>query len=478
MAHRGMPFRTLVPARLDRLPWSPFHWKVVIALGITWVIDGLEVTLTGAISGVLRSEATLHFTSGEIGQIASFYVIGAVAGALLFGHLTDLMGRKKLFFITLAVYLSGTFLTAFSWDLWSFIAFRLITGAGIGGEYSAINSAVDELIPARVRGQIDLIVNGSYWLGAAVGALGTLVLLDPHVFPVDIGWRVGFGIGACIGLFILFYRKSIPESPRWLMTHGREEEAEEVVKAIEAEIEERTGKPLPLPVVEIAIHPGREVNLRTVAKAVFGRYRRRSVLCLALMISQSFLYNAIFFTYSLVLITFYRVPESETGLYLLPFAISNFLGPLLLGRLFDTVGRRQLISATYLLSALLLLLTGWLFVNRMLSAVGQTVFWSFIFFFASCAASSAYLTVSEIFPLEIRALSIALFFSIGSAAGGVAAPWLFGVLIGTASRLNVAYGYMAASALMIAAAIIEAIYGVKAERVPLERVAEPLSTEA
>jgi MFS family permease len=374
--------------------------------------------------------------------------------------------------------LSGTFLTAFSWDLWSFIAFRLITGAGIGGEYSAINSAVDELIPARVRGQIDLIVNGSYWLGAAVGALGTLVLLDPHVFPVDIGWRVGFGIGACIGLFILFYRKSIPESPRWLMTHGREEEAEEVVKAIEAEIEERTGKPLPLPVVEIAIHPGREVNLRTVAKAVFGRYRRRSVLCLALMISQSFLYNAIFFTYSLVLITFYRVPESETGLYLLPFAISNFLGPLLLGRLFDTVGRRQLISATYLLSALLLLLTGWLFVNRMLSAVGQTVFWSFIFFFASCAASSAYLTVSEIFPLEIRALSIALFFSIGSAAGGVAAPWLFGVLIGTASRLNVAYGYMAASALMIAAAIIEAIYGVKAERVPLERVAEPLSTEA
>jgi len=473
-----MPFRTLVPARLDRLPWSPFHWKVVIALGITWVIDGLEVTLTGAISGVLRSEATLHFTSGEIGQIASFYVIGAVAGALLFGHLTDLMGRKKLFFITLAVYLSGTFLTAFSWDLWSFIAFRLITGAGIGGEYSAINSAVDELIPARVRGQIDLIVNGSYWLGAAVGALGTLVLLDPHVFPVDIGWRVGFGIGACIGLFILFYRKSIPESPRWLMTHGREEEAEEVVKAIEAEIEERTGKPLPLPVVEIAIHPGREVNLRTVAKAVFGRYRRRSVLCLALMISQSFLYNAIFFTYSLVLITFYRVPESETGLYLLPFAISNFLGPLLLGRLFDTVGRRQLISATYLLSALLPLLTGWLFVNRMLSAVGQTVFWSFIFFFASCAASSAYLTVSEIFPLEIRALSIALFFSIGSAAGGVAAPWLFGVLIGTASRLNVAYGYMAASALMIAAAIIEAIYGVKAERVPLERVAEPLSTEA
>ncbi len=257
MSDQAMPFRTLVPARLDRLPWSSFHWKVVIALGITWVIDGLEVTLTGAISGVLRDKATLDFTSGEIGQIASFYVIGAVAGALFFGHLTDLMGRKKLFFVTLAVYLSGTLMTAFSWDLWSFIAFRLITGAGIGGEYAAINSAIDELIPARVRGQVDLIVNGSYWLGAAVGAMGTLVLLDARIFPVDIGWRLGFGIGSLLGLIILFYRRDIPESPRWLMTHGRQREADEVVKAIETEIESRTGKPLDRPGAEIAIHPGR-----------------------------------------------------------------------------------------------------------------------------------------------------------------------------------------------------------------------------
>lgn len=479
MADQAKPsFRTSVPARLDRLPWSPFHWKVIIALGITWVIDGLEVTLMGAISGVLHDPATLHFTPAEIGQTASFYVVGAVIGALVFGHLTDLMGRKKLFFATLAVYLGGTFLTAFSWNLWSFVVFRFITGSGIGGEYSAVNSAVDELIPARVRGQTDLIVNGSYWLGAAVGATGTLLLLDPKIFPVDIGWRFGFGIGAALGLIILFYRRSIPESPRWLMTHGREAEAEEVVKGIEEEIERETGKRLGRPEEEIVIYPGKKVNLKTVAKAMFVRYRRRSVLGFALMISQSFLYNAIFFTYALVLVTFYGAPESKTGIYLLPFAISNFLGPLILGRLFDTIGRRQLIAGTYALSALLLLATGWLFVNDLLSAVGQTILWALIFFFASCAASSAYLTVSEIFPLEIRALAIALFFSIGSAVGGAAAPWLFGALIGTGSRINVAYGYIGASALMLAAAAIEAAYGVKAERAPLEQVADPLSVEA
>ena len=278
MSDEATPFRTLVPARLDRLPWSPFHWKVVIALGITWLIDGLEVTLIGSISGVLHDRATLHFTASELGEIGSFYLIGAVTGALVFGHLTDLMGRKKLFFVTLAVYLSGTLLTAFSWNLWSFVVFRLITGAGIGGEYSAVNSAVDELIPARVRGRVDLIVNGSFWLGAAAGAAGTLILLDHRIFPVDIGWRLGFGIGSLLGLIILFYRTSIPESPRWLMTHGREHEAETVVRAIETEIEKETGKPLEPPGEGIVIHPGRSVSLRRVAKAMFVQYRRRSIL--------------------------------------------------------------------------------------------------------------------------------------------------------------------------------------------------------
>jgi MFS family permease len=478
MPDQATPFRTLVPARLDRLPWSPFHWKVVVALGITWLIDGLEVTIIGSISGVLHNKATLGFTAGELGQIGSFYLIGAVIGALLFGHLTDLMGRKKLFFVTLAVYLSGTLLTAFSWDLWSFIVFRFVTGAGIGGEYAAVNSAVDELIPARVRGRIDLIVNGSFWLGAAAGAAGTLLLLDPRIFPVNVGWRLGFGIGSVLGLIILFYRRYIPESPRWLMTHEREREAEEVVGAIEREIEEKTGRKLEQPRGEIVIHPGRTVNLRTVAKAMFVQYRRRSILGFSLMVSQAFLYNAIFYTYPLVLIIFYRTPESHTGLYLLPFAISNFLGPLVLGRFFDTVGRRQLISGTYGLSALILLAASWLFVREAVSAVGQTVLWTLIFFFASCAASSAYLTVSEIFPLEIRALAIALFYSIGTGVGGVGAPWLFGTLVGTGSRVSVVYGYVAASLLMIAAAVVEAVYGVKAERASLESIAEPLSSEA
>ncbi len=470
-------FRTSVPARLDRLPWSMFHWKVVIALGVTWIIDGLEVTLTGTISGVLQNPATLHLTAGEIGMIASFYLAGAVLGALFFGHLTDLLGRKKLFFATLAVYLSGTLLTAFSWDLWSFIAFRFITGSGIGGEYAAINSAVDELIPARVRGRVDLIINGSYWLGAAAGAMGTLVLLDVRIFPLDMGWRLGFGIGALLGLIILFYRRSIPESPRWLMTHGKPLQAESIVAGIETQIEKEKGLHLEQVDEAITVYPDRKVTFGSVARAMFVQYRRRSVLGFALMVAQAFLYNAIFFTYALVLVTFYQVPDAHTGLYLLPFAVSNFLGPLLLGPLFDTVGRRQLISTTYALSALLLLATGWLFAAGMLSAASQTVLWTLIFFFASCAASSAYLTVSEIFPLEVRAIAIALFYAIGTAVGGTLAPWLFGVLIGTGSRVNVAYGYMAAAGLMIAAAVIEAVYGVKAERAPLERIARPLSAE-
>jgi MFS family permease len=470
-------YESSIPARMDRLPWSRFHWTVVFALGITWILDGLEVTIKGAISGVLQESATLHFTSAKIGLIASFYLTGAVLGSLFFGYLTDLLGRKKLFFVTLVVYLSGAFLTAFSWNLWSFCLFRFVTGAGIGGEYAAINSAIDELIPARLRGRVDLIINGSYWIGAAIGSLSTIVLLDPKIFPVDFGWRLGFGIGAVFGLFILFLRKRVPESPRWLATHGYLHQAEKTVKNIERQIEDQTGKKLEMPKDYITIHPRKHFGFGIIARTMFKTYWRRSLLGLSLMASQAFLYNAIFFTYSLILIRFYNILPSKTGLYLLPFALGNFLGPLVLGRFFDTIGRRQMISSTYALSAVILIITGYLFTQGSLSAITQTVLWTVLFFFASPAASSAYLTVSEIFPLETRALAIALFFSIGTATGGVVAPWLFGTLIGTGSRFHVFYGYVAGSAVMLIAAVMELAIGVRAEMQSLEKVATPLSTE-
>lgn len=468
--------RTLIPARLDRLPWSPFHTMIVVALGVTWILDGLEVTLKGAVSGVLQEPQTLGFTPAEIGLIASFYLAGAVSGALVFGYLTDRYGRRLFFFVTLAVYLAGALLTAFSWDLWSFILFRFITGAGIGGEYAAINSAIDELIPARLRGRIDLYINGSYWIGAALGALSTIVLLDPKIFSVDIGWRVGFAVGALLGLFILFVRRHVPESPRWLVTHGRAGEAERLVGAIENSLV-RSGRPLlpPDPGEAIVLHPRAHFGFGIVIRTMLGAYWRRSLLGLSLMVAQAFLYNAIFFTYALVLTKFYAVPASETGLYLLPFAIGNFVGVVMLGHFFDTIGRRQMIAATYIISALLLVLTGYLFVQHDISAATQTLLWTLIFFVASPAASAAYLTVSEIFPLETRALAIAFFYSLGTAAGGIAAPFLFGTLIGTGSRLAVFYGYLFAAALMAAAALIAIIFGVAAERQSLEKVARPLS---
>jgi MFS family permease len=468
--------RTLIPARLDRLPWSRFHSMIVVALGVTWILDGLEVTLMGAFSGVLQEPGTLHFSSAEIGFIASCYLAGAVTGALVFGYLTDRYGRRVMFFATLAVYLIGAVLTAFAWDLWSFVLFRVITGAGIGGEYAAINSAIDELIPARLRGRIDLYINGSYWVGAALGALSTLVLLDPKIFAVDIGWRVGFFIGAVLGLFILFVRRHVPESPRWLVTHGQSVRAEEMLGEIEQRVAQ-AGRALP-PVDEtdaITLHPRAHIGFGVIIRAMFGLYRRRAFLGLALMTAQAFLYNAIFFTYTLVLTQFYAVPAADTGLYLLPFAAGNFLGVLVLGHFFDTVGRRQMIAATYLASAALLVLTGYLFVAGELTAAGQTLLWTAIFFFASPAASAAYLTVSEIFPLETRALAIAFFYSVGTGVGGIAAPWLFGTLIGTGSRMNVFYGYLFAAALMIAAAAVALVYGIAAERQSLERVARPLS---
>ncbi|MGN6550667.1 MAG: MFS transporter, partial [Pararhizobium sp.] len=433
--------KTDIPARMDRLPWSRFHTMVLVALGVTWVLDGLEVTLKGAISSVLQKPESLGLTTAQIGMIASFYLAGCVIGSLVFGYLTDRYGRRVFFFVTLGVYLVGAFLTAFSWDLWSFIGFRFITGLGIGGEYAAINSTIDEMMPARVRGQVALLVNGTYWLGATIGALSTIALLDPSIFPTDIGWRVGFGIGAILGLIILFMRRHIPESPRWLITHAQGEAAEQAME----EIENRAsgGEAGKLEAVDdsaqITIHPRPSFGFRVILVAMFRTHLKRSILGLVLMASQAFLYNAIFFTYALVLSNFFKVPADKTGLYLVPFAIGNFLGVLVLGRLFDTFGRRAMITFTYAVSGVLLLATGYLFAIGALGAITLTALWSVIFFFASAAASSAYLTVSEIFPLETRALAIAVFYSIGTATGGIVAPWLFGVLIGSGSAWTVFY---------------------------------------
>ena len=472
------PYSTNIPARLDRLPWSRFHWLVVLALGASWAIDGLEVTLKGAVSGVLQDSGTLGLTSTEIGFAASAYLLGAVGGALVCGHLTDRYGRARLFFVTMGIYLTGTMLTAFSWDFASLCVFRALTGFGIGGEYAAINSAIDELIPARVRGRVNLIINGSFWLGAMAGSAATVVLLDPAVFPIDVGWRVGFAIGASLGFVVLFARRFVPESPRWLAVHGYRTRAEEAVAAIEARVERDSGVKLAQAEPAIAIRPRTHTGLAVVFETMMRHYRRRSILCFVLITAQAFLYNAIFFTYALVLTRFYDVPSQQTGIYLLPFALGNFLGPLVLGRFFDTLGRRVMISGTYTVSALLLLATGALFLNGSLTAYTQTALWSVIFFFASAAASSAYLTVSEIFPLELRALAIAVFYALGTAAGGVAAPWLFGALIGTGEPVMVFWGYALGAVLMIIAAAVEWRLGVNAERVSLEGVATPLSLQA
>jgi MFS family permease len=469
---------TLIPARLDRLPWTRFHSMIVVGLGITWVLDGLEVTLFGAISAVLQDPETLDFSPAQIGLLASFYLVGAVLGSLVFGWLTDRYGRRLFFFITLATYLLGVLLSAFSWNFWSFALFRFVTGNGIGGEYAAINSAIDELIPARLRGRVDIIINGSFWIGAGVGSGATLILLNRDIFAIDVGWRLGCAIGAVLGLGILLVRGFVPESPRWLITHGREREAERTLFAIEATVSAEAHRTLAPadPADAIVVHPRRSFGFGVIVKTVLGRYWRQALVGFSLMVAQAFLYNSIFFTYALVLTRFYDVPAPDTGLYLLPFAVGNFVGVLALGPFFDTIGRRQMIAGTFIVSALLLIVTGWLFATGQLSVAGQTALWTLIFFVASPAASSAYLTVSELFPLETRALAIAFFFSLGTGAGGIVAPWLFGTLIGTGSVWSLFYGYLAAAALMIAAAVIEILFGVAAERQSLEKIAAPLSS--
>lgn len=464
---------TDVPARLDRLPWSRFHRLVVAALGITWILDGLEVTLAGSVSGALKESPVLKFTNTEIGLAGAAYIAGAVLGAVFFGWLTDRLGRKKLFTITVLVYLTATAATAFSWNVTSFILFRFLTGMGIGGEYTAINSTIQELVPARVRGWTDLVINGSFWIGAALGAFGAIILLDPAWINPEYGWRLAFFIGAALGLVILFLRQWIPESPRWLISHGHPERA----AAIVADIERRAGFVPPagevLPVTRL--RPRAATPLGEVFHVLFVAHRERALVGLALMLSQAFFYNAIFFTYALILTDFYNVPSQQIGWFILPFAAGNFLGPLLIGRLFDTLGRRTMIAATYALSGLLLTATGYLFWKDWLTASQLTLCWSIVFFFASAAASSAYLTVSETFPVEMRALAIAMFYAVGTGAGGIAGPWLFGILIDTGSRGSVFGGYLLGAFLMLAAAVIAARFAIRAERQPLESVARPLN---
>jgi len=472
----GETVESYVPARLDRMRWSRWHWLIVISLGATWILDGLEVTLAGSLGGILTRRETLGLTDIEVGATATCYLAGAVIGALLFGYGTDRFGRKKLFFITVAVYLIGTALSAFSWNFASYAFFRALTGAGIGGEYAAINSAIDELIPARVRGRVDLMINGSYWVGAALGSAATVILLDPNRFPIWLGWRFAFGIGAALGLVVIFFRRWVPESPRWLMIHGRNAEAEEIVDEVERRF---VSDPERLPAHDsppTRIHTRTHTPWREIWNAIVHEHRHRSFLGFVLMLTQAFFYNAIFFTYALVLMRFYGVPERSVGLYLLPFALGNVLGPIVLGHLFDTIGRKQMIAATYGLSGILLAFTGWLFHAGLLTAQTQTVAWMIIFFVASAAASSAYLTVSEIFPLEIRAFAIAIFYAIGTLTGGVGAPILFGWIIGTGSSDALFIGYLVAALLMIFGAIVELWIGVAAERRPLEHVAAPLSS--
>jgi MFS family permease len=471
----GAIVETDLPSRLDRLPWGRFHTLVVAALGITWILDGLEVTLAGSVAGALRESPTLRLTSTDVGFAGSAYLAGAVLGAIFFGWLTDRWGRKKLFFITLAVYMTATMATAFSWNLWSFALFRFLTGAGIGGEYTAINSTIQELVPARVRGWTDLVINGSFWVGAAMGAGASIVLLDPAVLGGDLGWRAAFLIGGALAVVIFFMRWWIPESPRWLVIHGRAREAEAIVAGIEAKFAAQGHKLQPGPFPKIRLRARSHTPLWEVAATLFRTQRQRTLVGLSLMMAQAFFYNAIFFTYALVLTEFYHVPAASVGWYILPFAAGNFLGPVLLGRLFDTIGRRPMIAITYALSGILLTATGYLFAQGLLSANALTIAWMIVFFFASAAASSAYLTVSETFPLEIRALAIAFFYAVGTGTGGIVGPWLLGALIESGSRPRVFAGYLIGAVLMLAASAIAARWAVAAERKPLEEVAKPLA---
>ncbi len=470
---------TDIPARLDRLPWSRWHWLVVIGLGTVWILDGLEVTIVGSMSDALKPESTgLGMSSFQVGAAGATYVAGACIGALFFGQLTDRFGRKKLFLVTLGVYTVATVLTAFSMNPAWYFAARFLTGAGIGGEYAAINSAIDELIPAKYRGRVDVAINGSFWVGAAGGALLTIPLLDPTLVDPAWGWRIAFGLGAVLAVGILIVRRQVPESPRWLFIHGREDEGEKIVRSIEKEVTAETGKDLPSVSETITIRQRKTIGLPLIAKTVFTLYPRRTALCLSLFIGQAFLYNAFFFTYGDTLTSFLGV--KQVGYYIAVFAISNFVGALLLGPLFDSIGRVKMLTGTYVISGVLLGITG--LTLDAYSAVTLTLMGCIIFFFASAGASAAYLTASEVFPMETRALCIAFFYAVGTAAGGIAGPLLFGKLIDDATTGGegigaIALGYYIGAALMIAGGVVAAFLGVKAEGQSLESIARPLTAE-
>ncbi|MFE5185249.1 MFS transporter [Streptomyces sp. NPDC056628] len=479
-AESGRTITTDIPARLDRLPWSRWHWTIVIGLGTVWILDGLEVTVVGNIAPRLSEPGSgLPISSGQVtGLAAALYVAGACVGALFWGRLTDRWGRKKLFMITLAVYLAATALTAVSFHTWWFLLFRFLTGFGIGGEYAAINSAIDELIPAQYRGRVDLMINGSFWLGAVGGALLSIVALNTSIFPADVGWRLTFALGAVLALVILLVRRHVPESPRWLLIHGRDEEAERIVSAIEEKVEAERDAPLPPAEGEITIRQRESVTFMEIARTVFAKYRRRATLGFALFIGQAFLYNAITFGFGAILTRFFDVPSGHTGYYFAVIAIGNFMGPLLLGKLFDTVGRRVMISSTYLLSGILLFGTAWLFDRGSLSATTMTACWCAVLFFASAGASSAYLTVSEVFPMETRAMSIAFFYALGTAAGGISGPLLFANLTETGKVGDTVLAFQIGAGLMCAAGLVAAFLAVRAERRSLEDIARPLSAVA
>jgi MFS family permease len=468
---------TDIPARLDRLPWSRFHWRVIIGLGAVWILDGLEVTIVGAISGRLSEKgAGVGISAGDVsGLAASLYVAGACAGALVFGQLTDRFGRKRLFMLTLGMYLMATVLTAFSFSpLWFFV-FRFLTGFGIGGEYAAINSAIDELIPAKHRGHADISINGSYWAGAIGGSLLAVLALNTNIFPIDIGWRLCFGLGAVLGLGVLLIRRNVPESPRWLFIHGREDQAEEVVREIEQEVFEQVGRELPEPEETIKIRQRRTIPLSLIVRSVLTLYPKRTLLGLALFISQAFLYNAVLFSLGYMLKTFFGVASGDVPYYIAIFAVGNLLGPLTLGRLFDTIGRKPMIAGTYLLSGTLLLVTAFLFKNGDFTLIGFVLALMVVFFFASAGVSAAYLTVSEIFPLETRALCIAVFYAVGTGVGGIVGPLLFAHLIESGKLSHVFFGFLIGAIAMIIGGIAELLIGVKAERVSLESLAKPLT---
>src|SRR3954466_7870994 len=477
MAETPGVVRSLVPARVDRLPWTRFHWMIVVGLGSASILDGLEIKIVSAISRTLQEKGTVALRSGQVGLLGSVYLFGEVVGALVFGRLTDRLGRKRLFILTLALYLVASGIAAVSFSLWFLLLFRFVAGLGIGGEYTAINSAIDELIPSHYRGRVDIAINGTYWAGAMIGAAASILLLNPNLFPINVGWRIGLLIGPVLGLGIIYLRRNIPESPRWLMTHGHEEEAEATVDDIEAQVSAQGIELEPVPdskALEVQAQP--PISYAQIARVMLSKYPSRSFLGFSMMVTQAFLYNAIFFTYSLVLAHFYNIPGDKIGYYFFPFAVGNLLGPLLLGPLFDTVGRRKMILATYGISGILLAISAVLFANGSLTATTQTAFWCVIFFFASAGASSAYLTVSEIFPLELRGQAISFFFAISQLAGGVAAPFLFGKLIGDGSnRGPLTWGYYVGAIVMLAGGLIAWFFGVDAERKSLEDISDPLS---